>query len=379
MRVLLVNRFFTDMGAPTARIATDLVREFGRQGHRVTVLTTRGSYATSMGAEALPSCRVRYLPGRGGRLRRWLSMWFRVCFRVPFMGWDRCVFLTDPPFMVFAAWLALLVKPWRKCYWWTMDLYPEALHTAGVVREGGWLSRLLLALNDIGMRATRGVICLGPRQRERLARYRHWRHAPGFCLVQPPWDNRPLGRAPASQNGLAKTLGAKDRHVVLYAGNLGRGHSLADVIDAAGILQERGDETYHFAFVCRGARQRELDLAARALQNVTLHDYVPGDQLAELLWSARVHLITMADGWDGIIVPSKLYGVLKTDAPVLFIGPPGSDTAREIVGRKVGEVLANGCGGAAVVEALERLADVRLKPTRPDADAPRRVVEYIAS
>ncbi len=35
----------------------------------------------------------------------------------------------------------------------------------------------------------------------------------------------------------------------------------------------------------------------------------------------------MADGWEGIIVPSKLHGVLRTDAPVLFIGLWESDTA----------------------------------------------------
>lgn len=55
------------------------------------------------------------------------------------------------------------------------------------------------------------------------------------------------------------------------------------------------------------------------------------------------------------MVPSKLYGVLQTRAPVLFIGPSDADTANEIRALNVGETLVPGARGEEVVDALERL------------------------
>ena len=75
----------------------------------------------------------------------------------------------------------------------------------------------------------------------------------------------------------------------------------------------------------------------------------------------------MAEGWDGVVVPSKLYGALQTDAPILLIGPERSDTAMEIRRYGRGMVLPNGCGGARVVAALDALA---ARPCASNAPAP---------
>ena len=42
-----------------------------------------------------------------------------------------------------------------------------------------------------------------------------------------------------------------------------------------------------------------------------------------------------------------------------------------------GEVLANGCGGEAVIEALHRLTRRRRRPVAPDAEAPLRVAGFV--
>jgi len=47
----------------------------------------------------------------------------------------------------------------------------------------------------------------------------------------------------------------------------------------------------------------------------------------------------MKPGWEGVIVPSKLYGILKTEAPVLFVGPEDADTSQEIRRLRRGKVL----------------------------------------
>jgi hypothetical protein len=69
----------------------------------------------------------------------------------------------------------------------------------------------------------------------------------------------------------------------------------------------------------------------------------------------------MSPGWEGIVVPSKLYGCIRTGRPVLFIGPENADTAREIRANDWGGVLPPGASGELVAAAILELA---ARPTR---------------
>ena len=63
----------------------------------------------------------------------------------------------------------------------------------------------------------------------------------------------------------------------------------------------------------------------------------------------------------GIIVPSKLYGVLQTEAPVLFVGPEDADTAYELQKFGRGRSLPTESDGRLVAGALDKLAQSQWK------------------
>lgn len=94
---------------------------------------------------------------------------------------------------------------------------------------------------------------------------------------------------------------------------------------------------------------------------VEITGYASEEETPKLLASARVHLIAMSPGWEGIVVPSKLYGCIRTGRPVLFIGPENADTAREIRANNWGKVLPPGASGEDVAGAILELA---ARPTR---------------
>jgi len=381
MRILIVTRFFGSQQVPTARMVGDVVDVLLRDGHEVTVLSTRGAYARGETREDARRDRLRVIHALSGpdrmRLLNWLLFWAQAKVLVPLLRWQRCVLLTDPPFMTPIALPARWLGRKRKVYWWTMDLYPEALSASGMFRPGSLPDRIGWWLNEIGLRGLDGVIALGPRQAERLATYRRWRGVADAATIVPPWDLRPLPEVAEADNPVIAAHHWSGKRVVLYAGNLGMGHTFSDAVEAARLLHERGDTAWHFAFVCRGARRGALEREAAGLPNVEVMDYVPADQTAALLWSASVHLITMEDGWDGIVVPSKLYGALHTRAPILFIGPTRADTAQEIQGLGRGGVLPNGCGGEAVAAALGRLAEQGGGEPVRATDAPARVAGWV--
>ena len=382
MRILLVNRFFGDVHAPTGRMLGDVATELRKSGHDVLVLTTRAQYAGG-GAAATPgggSVELRIV-GQWGRLPRflnWLWFWVNAVLRVPFMRWERCLLLTDPPFLSLAAVVARLVHgASRRTYLWTMDLYPEALAVSGRLRERGFAYRVLRALANFGLRAVDGVITLGPTQRRRLASYEAWRADELFAAVVPPWDDRPVERVPRECNAVVKRFGWEDRKVALYAGNLGEGHTYEEFAAAAREMSTRGREDWIFAFFVRGARVAALRAATQGLRNVFIADYLPDTETAALLWSATVHLISMRPGWEGVIVPSKLYGVLRTEAPILFVGPRDAETSLEIVRLRRGRQLASESAGAAVARALDEMSREPALSVCNDRAAPSEVARFI--
>ena len=386
MRFLLVNRFFGGSQTPTGRMLSDVAEKLVSAGHEVVVLTTSGGYTSSeheLSVSRLPRFDVR-LVSQGRSFHKAINwVWFllNATLRVPFMRWDRCVLLTDPPLLVAAAPLARLFHGRsRQSFLWTMDLYPEALHAAGIVTSKTLLYRALKRLAGYGLQALDGVVALGPRQYSRLSQYRQWNDSGSFSVVVPPWDNRALPRPSQAVDVLQERLGWKGLKVALYAGNLGEGHTFEEFIAAARLLNAAGRRDWLFAFAVRGARVAALREASAELPNVEVMDYLPEAETAALLWSATVHLISMMPGWEGIIVPSKLYGVLQTEAPVLFVGPEDADTAYEIVKLECGKALLAGSEGKVVVAALDELVQVKRKPESPvDAPGIDRIAEFLCA
>lgn len=365
MKVLLVNRFFGGSQVPTGRMLLDVARELRQSGHEVEVLASSGQYGDAgCEDETLEGFCIHRLPMTGFRSRilAWLSFCLQAWLVIPRLDFDCAVLLTDPPFLLPAAWRVNRADrrqgaKRRRILWWTMDLYPEAMVAAKMLRAGGIAHRALSWLNELGIRSLDGVICLGDQQHLLLRKYRALVDQP--VELVPPWDDRPIAPVPRSENRVLDELGVRNHRVALYAGNLGQAHTYRDILRAARHLQEAGHDDWRFVFVCRGAGRDGLEKESADLANVIVRDYVSADKTPDLLYSADVHLITLNPTWNGIVVPSKLYGVLQTSAPVLFIGPENADTAAEIRRLNAGRVLPHGCDAETIANSLGNMTGTR--------------------
>jgi len=382
MRFIFVNRFFGNPDTPTGRMLRDVAERLAADAHQVTVLVSSATYAGSRSgpAEPVAGVTIRRLPLTGGdRVASWIAFWIQAMLLVPAGRWDRCVLMTDPPFLCLAAPLAKLRKRERRVYWWTMDLYPEALAAGGVMARGGLVYRSLETLSGVGLGSIDGVIALGSRQLRRLKGYPHWRHDGNGATVIPPWDDRPLGPVAPNANRILARMGWRDKKVALYAGNLGQAHTFAPLVAAARALHQAGDNSWVFAFFCRGARREQLLAAARDLPNVVVEDYVTRDETPDLLHAATIHIVTMADGWEGVVVPSKLYGIMQTKSPVLFVGPADADTAVEVETLGLGQALTNDASTGEVLAALANLETRSTATPAPEGRGPSMVVRYLTA
>jgi glycosyltransferase involved in cell wall biosynthesis len=105
-----------------------------------------------------------------------------------------------------------------------------------------------------------------------------------------------------------------------------------------------------------GTKRAEMETFVREhdIRNAVLKPYQPRERLGELLGLADVHLVTIAEGFGGLLVPSKFYGVLAAGRPVIYVGPRDSEVAEVILSEGCGHVVAQG-DASGLVQAIDGL------------------------
>ncbi|MEI7658021.1 MAG: glycosyltransferase family 4 protein, partial [Phycisphaerae bacterium] len=370
MHIVLLNQAFHPDVVATAQMAKDLADHLARRGHRVSAVASRSIYgsagATLSAREEIPVDgashpivvhRVGFsLFGKKGTLARLLDFAFfylMAAWRVLTMPRaDVVVGFSTPPFIALVA-LANRTLRGGKAVYWAMDLYPDVPVASGMLAPRSFLARVLERLHRRIVRRCDATVVLGRCMERRLLDKGLPRERIVFI---PVWSDetgvRPL---PREGNPVRDAWGLGSAFTVMYSGNFGLGHD-AETIKAA-MLALKGREDIRFVFVGGGKRRAEIEAFIRehSLANASYRDYVPREQLSQSLGAGDVHLISLREGMEGLIVPSKLFGIMAAARPAIFIGHPDSEIARVLAESDAGVLVREG-DGPGLAAAIEQLA-----------------------
>jgi glycosyltransferase involved in cell wall biosynthesis len=366
-RILFINQYYWPDHASTAQHLSDLAETLAEKGYACEVLCSRGGYKP--GAPRLPETEVR----RGVRIHRvgatalgrrstvarmtdYLSFYARALTRaLTLPRYDVVVTLTTPPIVGLIGTILQRLKGSRHVAW-LMDLHPDASLALGRMSPRNPFVAALRWLSDMVCRRADNVVVLGSYMADRILAKRV---RPSRLVTIPVWSRadeiRPVEPA---ESPLRRELGLEDAFVAMYSGNLGLAHDFDAFLEAARRLRGRADIV--FVFAGDGPRMGEVR-AAKAesgLANIRILEYVPRDRLSTSLSLADVHLVSMRREMTGIVVPGKLYGILASGRPALFVGPEHCESADTIRQAECGLTFRQD-DASGVVEALERLADDR--------------------
>jgi len=174
-------------------------------------------------------------------------------------------------------------------------------------------------------------------------------------------------------NSLRAAWGLSGTFVVGYSGNLGRAHEIETLLEAMRIVEnaERGQRAtpstapapsfpaVRWLFIGNGALFEPLkaEVARRGLTSVRFQPYQPRAMLAQSLSAADVHLVSLRPELEGLIVPSKFYGICASGRPTVFIGDGDGEIARLIRRHECGQSIAEGDGAELAQVILNLAAD----------------------
>ncbi len=274
--------------------------------------------------------------------------------------------VTNPPFAPLLAWL--LAKWQRRPYalleW---DIYPDILAPMGLAGPRHPLYRAWAALHRRALRRAGLIITLGAHMATTLRRLAADASLP--VTVIPNWVDtdwiRPLPRA---QNPFAQAQGLGDQLVVMYSGNLGATHAIETILAVAEALRERPD--IQFLIIGAGSKRPlvETAVASGRLPYLRLLPYQPAAQLPYSLAAADVGIVTLAQGYEALSMPSKTYNLLAAGNALLGISHAPNDLAQTIRDHNCGANFAPD-DAPGIARWLADLAENRAALTRYQAAA----------
>jgi glycosyltransferase involved in cell wall biosynthesis len=363
-KVLLLNQVFWPDVAATAQHGHDLAKYLVQHGDQVTAVASRSIYGESGGTlsadDSVDGIRVlrvgKSMFGKStiaGRGFDFVAFYLAALFKALRMPrQDVVICLTTPPFIALVGVVLKWVKG-TQFVLWSMDLYPEVPAAAGVLKKGSFAHRFFQAIDRFCMRRADRVVVLGRCMRDRvLAKGVD----PAKVEMINVWaDPEEVHDVPRHSNQYRSEWNIGDRFVLEYSGNLGIGHDEATMLDA--MRRTRNDEGLRWVIVGGGTKKADVDsfVSRERIDNAVLRPYQPRARLADLISLGDAHLVTVAEGFEGLMVPSKFYGVLAAARPTIYVGPESSEVAQVIQAERCGLVVRQG-DGPGLAEAVRRLA-----------------------
>jgi colanic acid biosynthesis glycosyl transferase WcaI len=250
---------------------------------------------------------------------------------------DVVLCMTDPPIIADVA-LIVARRFGVPLVVVSQDVFPEIAVELKRLENPAVIEVLRRAIAAYLERADR-VVAIGETMRERLER----KGAPPERLrVIPNWVDSTVLTPQPRDNDWAREHGLADRFVVMHSGNVGYAQNLDALVRAATFLRDLDRLT--IAIVGEGSRRAPLMELAELLEteSVFFLPYQPRDVLPRSLSSADVHVVGLARGLSGYVVPSRLYGIMAVGRPVIVAADRASETAQLVERVGCGVVLPPG-------------------------------------
>jgi glycosyltransferase involved in cell wall biosynthesis len=267
---------------------------------------------------------------------------------------DVVVCMTDPPIVGDVA-LAVARRFDVPLLVISQDVFPEVAVELKRL-ENPVVVRLLGAAIGAYVRRADRIVAIGETMRARLERKGA---DPGRIQVIPNWvDTETLVPQPRD-NDWSREQELADRFVVMHSGNVGHAQDLDSLVRAATFLRDLDDLA--ITIVGDGARRADLVRLAELLEveAVRFLPYQNRNLLPLSLSSAHIHVVGLARGLSGYVVPSRLYGVLAVGRPVIVAADRESETAQLVETVGCGVVVPPG-RPELVAAAIRRARDGQL-------------------
>jgi len=354
-KILIISEPFYPQVAAIGQLLTDLSEDLIEAGFQVKVVTGNPNNIFNKNnriprKENYKGIKIVRLKNTTfskyrmvGRILNYLTFHFLVYFNVLFCERPDLVFvLSTPPFISFSG-LMLKVFKGSKVIYNVQDLFPDLAVELGKLKNKHFIG-FLKKLSELIVKKADKVVVVGEYMEKKIREellggtsestsagantstnnhiitIHNWADGDKIKVIKDE-DVDTDKSTDTENNYLKKEWGLEGKFVVLYSGNIGYLHEFDTVITAAENLAKAGLKEIVFVFIGEGIKKEYIEekIREKDLNNILFFPYQPREILSYSLGLADISLVTLEKGFEGMVVPSKIYGILASGRPVIAV------------------------------------------------------------
>lgn len=337
--LVIVTEHFSPSTGATAQLVTDLADDLHARGVNICILTS------TCGQAEKPYRIVRLSTGVRATSGILLKAYLGILFILRVTLWlgtklnkqSSLLLVSNPPFLGLVGPFIRIVKN-VKYVFLLQDLFPKSACLSGLLPGRGPLVFFWRRLLSLVINQSSTTIVLSEDMRNRcLTEYQPTRN----ITTIPNWAVFNPCKIDKSDSILFRDWNIKHTLTLQYSGNFGRLHDILTILEAARLLVNYPVNIY---FVGGGAKLEYIKhyVDKYNLTNVAVKPYQPRDLLPHSLAACDISLVSLINGAEDAVAPSKFYGIIASSRPVILISNPRSELSRLITSWNCGLVVSPG-------------------------------------
>jgi len=354
-KVLILSQLFYPELISTGQTLTELAEELVNQGVKVDVICGQSTHVDRV------SITPKFIRYKGINIRRVYStrlnkfnVFFKMINQITYslslifhLIRDKnpkiILVFTNPSFAAFIV--AFFRKFGGSPYIFTIyDVHPDAAYKMGMLKRNGIIVKVWDFLNQIAFKYASAVVVLGRCMAEKMRSPRKIgkTHKKLIHIINIWSDDKIIRKIESNNNKYIAKWDLGNKFVVGYSGNLGAFHDLETIMETAKQLHDKEDII--FVFIGEGYKKTWcMEYANKfGLINCQFHGYVDRNDLALSHSLMDVGLVSLSLGQEGLSVPSKMYGILAAETPVIAVMSEKTETAKVLFENSCGKVVNPG-------------------------------------
>lgn len=220
------------------------------------------------------------------------------------------------------------------------DVYPEAMHVVGLIKEKGFLSSLLQVMFSSSFKCADKIIAIGDDMKKLLMRSKGV--ADENVIVVQNWADEDSVREMSKEESFVyqKVGFDQDDFIFTFFGNLGRLQDIEILLEASSYIRI---PEIKILFIGSGYYEKAITerLNDSKQSNIRFHSAIPSSQQSHGLAVCDVSIVSLKKGMYGIGVPSKSYFNMLANRPILAIMDEGSEIHQMVEKHLVGWWIDN--------------------------------------
>ncbi|MFA6540358.1 MAG: glycosyltransferase family 4 protein [Bacteroidota bacterium] len=346
LNILIINHLFFPDQSALSQVITDLSLGLSDQGFDISVICSKFEQVKNLD-DKLPEnhqIKIEYVSGTNygkstfiGRLIDYItfylfSLWHAVTKNNP----DIVITTTAPPFIGLVGVVMKIFKG-SKFIYYMQDVYPQTAIKLGVLRSTivirfyEYLLRLILRYSD-------WIVVIGEDMYDSIKRVYNFNN---ISIIHNWADGEDIKPIEMKDNIFIKQYNLHNKFIVMYSGNFGLAHEFIPILTAAEEMKSL--DAIQFILIGEGKLRSVIEkvINEKNLHNVYLFPFQTRAMLKHSITAADISLISLIDGLEGYIVPSKIYRLLAAGRSIIFLGSSKSVISQIIENAHCGYTVNN--------------------------------------